>query len=82
MGVIWAASAVEVIVWGAFFALLGLVMAVLCVVAWAAALRELAAPRTVLHDHAPQFRLLCVAVILAAALIGAYRALTVPLAGL
>ena len=81
MAVIWATSAVEVIVWGTFIALLGLVTTVLLIVAWAVALRQLATPRTVLHDHAATFRLLCVASILFAALIGLSKAMTVPLVG-
>ena len=81
-GVMWARSPIEVIVWGAFIALLGLATAVFCVVAWVAALSQLANPGTLLNRHGSQFRALCVVLILGGALIGLSKAITIPLVGL
>lgn len=82
MGVFWAASPLEVIVWATFFGLLGAITAVLCVVVWVATLHKLAAAQARLHNNASDFRLICVLVILGAAVIGALTAVTVPVAGL
>jgi hypothetical protein len=82
MGVMWARSPAEVILWGAFFALLGLVTTLFCVVAWVAALHQLANPGTLLNRHGSQFRALCVVLILGGALIGLSKAITIPLVGL
>jgi hypothetical protein len=79
---LWIESVVaEVAVWSGFFALVGLVTSVLCVVVWATAVRLLATPRSALNSYGSQFRFLCVLVILVAALIGPYRLLAMPLAG-
>jgi hypothetical protein len=81
MGVARATSPLEVVVWGGFFALLGLVTTVLCVVVWTAALNQLATPRTLLNRYANHFRAVCVALILGAALIGLSKAITIPFIG-
>jgi hypothetical protein len=78
---VFALPTADVLVWATVFALLGLVTTVLCLVAWATALRLLATPRTYLHDHANQFRMVCVALIVLAALIGAHKAVTIPFLG-
>ena len=88
MGLMWVAlgqsnganPALEIIGWGAFFALVGLVIAVLCVVAWSATLRELVTPGSVLRNHAGGLRVLCVIVILSAALMSAHKAIGLPFA--
>lgn len=81
MGVMWAHSTGELIVWGGLFALLGLVTGLFFLVVWAMTLRLMATPRTVLFNNATAFRALCALVILAGALIGAHRALNIPFAG-
>jgi hypothetical protein len=82
MGVFWATSPLEVILWATFFGVLGVVVAVLCVVVWVATLHKLAASEDKLHNSASDVRLICVLVILGAALIGALGAVTVPLAAI
>jgi hypothetical protein len=82
IGVFWATSPIQVIVWAAFFGLVGVVTAVLCVVVWAAALLKLSAAQAKPQNNASDFRLICGLVILGAALIGALGAVTVPPAGL
>lgn len=90
MGSVWVALgrhsvtgvvAIDVLAWSTLFALVALVTALLCTVSWAAALHQLSTPRTAINDHARAFRLMCVALILFAALIGAHRALSIPLIG-
>jgi len=82
IGGVWATSAFQAIVWGAFFALLGLVTTVLCLVVWAVALNQLVTPGTALYRYATQFRVGCVALILMAALFGLSKAITIPLIAL
>lgn len=79
MGIWWATSPIEVFVWAAFFALVGLLTTVFCVIVWVAALHQLATPRTILNRYASQFRAVCVALILGAALIGLSKAIAVAL---
>lgn len=81
MGLMWAHSAGEIIIWGAFFALLGLVTGVFFLVVWAMTLRLLATPRTLLFNNATAFRALCVVAILTGAITGAHKALSIPFAG-
>jgi hypothetical protein len=77
MGVYWATSPIEAIVWAVFFGVFGVITAVLCTVVWAATLHKLPA-----SNNASDIRLICVLVVLGAALVGAIGAVTVPLAGL
>lgn len=81
LGAMRATSPLEAVVLGGFFALIGLVTAVLCVVVWAVATHEIARPGTALHSHAPAFRLLCGFVILSAALQSANTVIS-PLTGI
>jgi hypothetical protein len=81
MGVMWAHSAGEIIIWGAFFALLGLVTGVFFLVVWAVTLRLLTTPQTMLFNNATAFRALCVVTILIAAITGAHKAVSIPFAG-
>jgi hypothetical protein len=82
MGVLRSTSPLEAIVWSVFFGLLGVVTAVPCVVVWAATLRRLAESQAKPQSNASDFRLICILVILGAALIGALGAVTIPFAGL
>ncbi len=81
MGALWAHSAAEIILWGGFFALVGLVTGIFFLVVWAMTLRLLATPRTMLFNNASAFRALCVVTILIAAITSAHKALSIPVVG-
>ena len=77
MGAYWATSPIEAIAWATFFGVFGVITAVLCTVVWAATLHSLSASK-----NASDIRVICVLVVLGAALVGALGAVNVPLAGL